>query len=657
MYVGAGVAVTIAVLSGEPAAVAQTRNMGGGFLDHGIAAPVADSRGVVATADGHGRGVALIWLYDNRGGYALLVVDTTSGKTDQIPTPFDYQGDAPYASLLSSQNRYYTAFGSHFVEFDVARRRFTVVRAIAPRTAMSLTESDEGLIWMATYPNCGVLAFDPRSGSLSDYGYVNKENWAQYPRFLATDSAGWVYIGLGFGTSKIVGLYPPNRAVRSLLPRTKQEQGKTGYVYRAVNGKVYGMSGEERRGSWHELYAGRIRLDRLDQELPRKPVIAGGQGLIWRDFPDGKTLTAVNVAEGKLWVKDPHAEDSREVSFDYTTVGTKPMAVLALPDGTICGGTYLPWRFFRYDPQRDVWERRWNPCQWNVLAEQGGHVFVGGYDRGRLVEWDPHREWLPLSSHDPDTNPYTLIECTPIIHRPCRLLAHPDKRTLIMGGFPAYGYTGGGLMFWDQGRKESVLLRDEQVIPQQSTQSLAVLSDGRLLGGTSVLPGTGGEQKAKEAELYLMDISTKRVEWHEALVGGALAYTDLCVGPQGLVYGLVDRRLFIVFDSSSRQILHSEDIGASFGAVNYQQGYRVFIAGNEGRIFALFGNSIAEIAPTTHRPVLLARTPAPVTAGGDYYQGRLYFACETRLFSYAVPPVGSVQDESLDGQSEASLEG
>lgn len=635
-------AVTAALLGSGIAVVAATVEVGGGFFDHGVAAPVADSRGVVATADGAGRDVVLIWLYDDRGGYALLVVDAASGRSDQVPTPFDQQGDAPYASLLSSRNRYYTAFGSHFVEFDVAQRRFTVVRPITPRSAMSVTEDDEGRIWMATYPNCGLLAFDPATGSLSDYGSVNQENWPQYPRFLATDSAGWVYIGLGFGVSKIVGFCPWNGAVRSLLPRTEQEQGKTGYVYRAVNGKVYGRSGEDQQEGWHELYGGRRRFARLDHEVPRKPVIAGGQGLIWRDFPDGKTLTAVNVAEGKLWVKEPGARESTEVSFEYTTVGTRPMAVLGLADGTVCGGTYLPWRFFRYDPARDVWERRWNSSQWNVLAEQGGRVFVGGYDRGRLVEWDPQREWRPLGSGEGEANPHTLIECTPIIHRPCRLLAHPDQRTLIMGGFPAYGYTGGGLMFWDQARKESVLLRDEQVIPLQSTQSLVALADGKLLGGTSVLPGTGGEQKAKEAQLYLMDMATKRVEWHEPVVKGALAYTDLCVGPEGLVYGLVDRTQFIVFDPAKRQIVHSEDMGQSFGAVNYQQGYRVFVVGEEGRVFALLGNSIAEIVPTTHRPVLLARTPAPVTAGGDYSRGRLYFACGTHLWSYEVPLRGTV---------------
>jgi hypothetical protein len=38
--------------------------------------------------------------------------------------------------------------------------------------------------------------------------------------------------------------------------------------------------------------------------------------------------------------------------------------------------------------------------------------------------------------------------------------------------------------------------------------------DGKLLGGATTSPRTGGERKAKQAELYVMNLATKRLEWH-----------------------------------------------------------------------------------------------------------------------------------------------
>ena len=63
------------------AALAATEDLGNGFLHHGVATPVSNHRGTVATVDGRGRNVVLVWLFDHRGGYALLLIDAETGKT------------------------------------------------------------------------------------------------------------------------------------------------------------------------------------------------------------------------------------------------------------------------------------------------------------------------------------------------------------------------------------------------------------------------------------------------------------------------------------------------------------------------------------------------------------------------------------------------
>ena len=81
---------------------------------HGPATQSSHPRGIVAAAGGDGRNVVLVWLFDHRGGYALLVIDAATGESREFPVPFPPGDDCPYASLLSSRNRFYTHFNGLF---------------------------------------------------------------------------------------------------------------------------------------------------------------------------------------------------------------------------------------------------------------------------------------------------------------------------------------------------------------------------------------------------------------------------------------------------------------------------------------------------------------------------------------------------------------
>ena len=65
-------------------AKAETKNLGNGFYDHGVATPISNHRGTAVTVDGQGRNVVLIWLYDHRGSYAILMIDAETGKSEFV---------------------------------------------------------------------------------------------------------------------------------------------------------------------------------------------------------------------------------------------------------------------------------------------------------------------------------------------------------------------------------------------------------------------------------------------------------------------------------------------------------------------------------------------------------------------------------------------
>jgi len=624
------------------------------FSDHGVAVPLSASRGIVASVDGAGRNVVVAWLFDHRGGYAILMIDARTGNTEQIPVPFPADSDGPYASLLSSRNKFYAHFNSHFVEFDVKKKAFTFWGKTSDYTAMSMTEDDNGIIWSVTYPHASIVAYNPVTRQLKDYGQVYKQNWNQYPRSIAVDDKGWIYFALGFTSSQIVAFNPSTGETRPMLADGERKKGMA-YVYRDVDGKVYGRALEPEDNEWycdgkislealkrettgwHGLYEG-VRVKISEHRINRpKEVITGNQNLIHRSLPDGKRIEELDLVRHQLVVKDPLRKDFRqEIYFEYSSDGANVMTVNTTTDGIIFGGTMFPCQFFSYDPITQQKVNRKSYSQWNAVLPHKEKVFVGGYPEGFLLEWDPSLPDQP-NKNRADWNPRDLEAGTPIIYRPSKLLALLNGKTIVMGGTPAYGYTGGGLVFWDRETRKTQMLRDWEIIPDQSTNAMVALQGDMLLGGTTIKAGTGGEKKARAPELYLMDVNSKKVLWHQVLFPSLEEYTDLCPGPGGIVYGIVDMQHFFVFDPVNRKLIKHEDMGPRFGQTVWQQGPRVLIPGPDQYVYVLFKKGIARIDPKNHTMTWLADSPVPITAGGVYLSGRIYFVGgSSHLYSYGV---------------------
>ena len=612
-----------------------TEELGNGFFHHGVATPISNHRGTAVTVDGEGRNVVLIWLYDNRGGYALLMIDAATGKSEEFPMPYPPGGDGPFAAILSSRNRYYTHFNSHFVEFDPEARAFTFHHKTVPQMAMSMTEDDDGRIWSGTYPNSAVASYNPRTGEFRDYGNLYDQNWRQYPRAIAADDTGWVYFGIGSTASQIISLDPHTGGAEPLLAEDERTQAHAA-VYRDLNGKVYGHTSGGSEDGWMQLYRGaRTDIGKIENRR-EKTIIAGSQGLFHTEFPDGKRMVACSLVDRTLAVEDPGSGETREVSFDYTSEGAHIMGVATAPDNTICGGTAFPMHFFSFNPDTDTWINRPALGQWNTVAREGDMFFVGAYTHGLLEEWDPAKPWIPTERGKSGCNPELLYECHEVINRPHMLLAHPGGKTVVLAGTPGYGLTGGGMLFWDRDTREHTLLEHTDVLPDLSTMSLVPLSNDKLLGGTTTSAGTGGEQKADEAELYIMDLKTRQLDWHGVVFPGVQGYTDMCSGPQGVVYGIADRKRFFVFDPNDRRVIHQQELESGFGPTTSQQGPRVFVTAPDGAIYILFTKGIAVVEPESYDIRMLAESPVPVGPGGDILDGRIYFGSGSHLYSYRV---------------------
>jgi hypothetical protein len=313
------------------------------------------------------------------------------------------------------------------------------------------------------------------------------------------------------------------------------------------------------------------------------------------------------------------------------------MGMTAAADGTICGGTAFPMRFFSYNPNTDEWTNRAAYGQWNTVVTQGQTYFVGGYGGGFLLEWDPLKPWVPTAKENPESNPRFLTQCTPTIHRPHDLLAHPDGKTIVLAGTPGYGYTGGGLLFWDRETQTETLLEHTDIIPDHSTMSLVALPEGKLLGGTTISAGTGGEVLATEAKMYIMDMKTKKLEWQEVVFPGVKHYSDMILAPSGLVYGIADLIRFFVFDPEKREVIHEENFEGGLGRTASQQQPRIFVMAPDNTLYVLLAKGVARVNYETHALTLLAESPVTIGPGGTYLDGRIYFGSGSHVYSYTVP--------------------
>ena len=597
----------------------QSQAQAAGFVDHGIPTPVAQTRGVVSTVDQSGQDVILTWLQDWRGGYAILMVNAETGASQQFDVPFKPDGDEPSAIYLSSKNRLYTLFNSQFVEFDVASKRFTFHGKVNGKTAMSLTEDKDGRIWAATYPNNQLVSFNPQNSSLQNHGQLAKESWTQYPRSIAVDAHGWVYVGSGLAASQIYAYNIQSHATQALLSSSQRVSG-TAVVTQSQSNVVYARNGRQQfmltNGKASGLSAG--------AQVAESNLKGGAQNLVDREFPSGRRLVSVDMHDRTLVTRDASGQQ-KTVQFNYTTQGAALTFVCATGDNKVCGGTRFPMHTFYYNAGDNKFDSKQLPRQPNVMAALGSRLYVAAYPDGKLFQ----------ESENGKNEFSEVLNAYPSINRPHAMLIMGGGSQIALAGTPEYGTTGGGMMFWNRSSGQKSRIDHWHLVPNHSVQAMVELSNGMLLGGTTVAPGTGGVTKATDSsELFLMDANTHEVRWRGAPVPGAKTITDLMVGADGLVYGLADSVDLFVFNPNNRQVVSVNRFSKDLGPSVYAQGTRAFVKGADGSIYVLLYNGIGKVDTKAHTVSRVVSSPVRITVGGAAADGRIYFGSNNHLYSW-----------------------
>lgn len=204
-------------------------------------------------------------------------------------------------------------------------------------------------------------------------------------------------------------------------------------------------------------------------------------------------------------------------------------------------------------------------------------------------------------------------------------------RHFIMAGFATDGRGGAGMGIYDLQTSQAKLLTAEQLIPYHSTVTLQALPGGLLVGGTDVAAPRGGREQATEGLLYLLDFATRKVVFQTVPVPGARYVRYLEVLPDGKVCGLAALGNYFVFDPQTRQVVHTEDWCA--------HGQEAGLAKvPEGPVYALMAMALFRLDGNGLTPTKLATPPQPAKYISPILGGRLYYAADTNLWSYRLPP-------------------
>ncbi|MDA0745689.1 MAG: hypothetical protein O2954_04175 [bacterium] len=605
-----------------------------GFTNHGVPAPVGMSAwgGPVPALDANGRRILVIKLWAGIGkqkAYYLLV-DAETGESTQI----DPEGSEPgaFSSFLTPDNKFYDTLDEQLIELDVFTQTVQRVGPVPAGITMSFTLGDDDLLYIGMYPNAEILSFNPKTRELINYGPLASETWPQYPS-LAMDDQKWIYASIVHQRGNIIAFHPQTRENRQLYPEEKRAYCDAREIWRGTDGKVYCRP--DKKSPWYRLYNGQI------EELPGNPEVdrQGHTATVTSPgvWPDGSRFTTVDVSNRKAKILDVGAQEPREITFDYSDAGVRIYSLVGGPDGNLYGATGIPLRVFHYDPDTGDMQN-WGLAGYgghvNQWVRQGNKLYGGVYSSGSLLEYDPSQPFEDAEIGQ-SNNPKLLYgppEVRDLYGRPHAMLAHPDGEHVLLGGNPARGLVGGGLLIYNIPTGKATVLDREDLVNDQGVAAITPLPNGDLVIGGTTRAATGGTATAKEAIVYRLDWTSKKITAQWTPVPGLEVISDLITGPDGLIYGLAAPNQFFVLNADTGEIVHKEEITA-YGPVTGMQAPRTMAIGPDGGIYIVFRDAIARMEPGTFIHREIGRPGEPITAGILIQNNRIYFACGAHLCS------------------------
>lgn len=569
---------------------------------------------------------------------------------------------------------------SFLYRYDVTVRDMTLLVTDPADQEMirSLVVAPDGMVYGATFPDAKVFSYDPQSGAVQDYGSMTEES--QYAwGFEYVD--GMLWVGTGIGQGQLFLLDPATGEKSEVtLPGYAAEATNVHMIARRENlvvvafqpstGETNSLIYDLDTGEWgspdtlavmglnavmtpmtpdgvcyYQRFDGSAEIYSFDPatltaeptgwaDTPIGQDTTGWQnmGLVEIDDGDGpRTMITGMLLTGRHWLFDPQSGQYSEVDSD---VEGAPIAVHTLdlgPDGNVYAGAHLSsGTMAMIDTSTDTVQELSGPSQADAVAGLGDHIVVGTYPGVGVYAGDMNQPW------EWDENPSLLFSLGRFgdyeQDRPRIMIAAGDR--IAMGTVPNYGILGGALTLFGL---DGEFTFHRNIVEDQSIVSLAH-RDGLIIGGTSIDGGIDSTPAATDAEVFIWDMATEQVVFHDVPAPGARSIGDLVIDDDGMVWGLSDTGVLFEVDPVARQILRTvpdaPTTGTTWGSSTYLDYRRLdglFYGANGARMFT-FNPETEQIDWNMEYTVGRIVVTKP--------RGQVYFSSGTNVYRY-IPPARS----------------
>lgn len=505
--------------------------------------------------------------------------------------------------------------------------------------------SEQGKIYVGTYPSGKVFEYDPADGSVDDYGRMIGESSQEYIRSLAVVGDD-VYSGTGHGKiihyNKSTGekediaasigepghIYDLDKVDDRYL-FARYELSSNAYVYdtqkrewldvvipkarglhvpeQSEDGKVYFMNTENKLQTF-DLGT----LEVADTGITYK---SGFRGVDWVEFgtPElpGKSLVTINFSG---FVTILNLETKKTVTTPVLAEGTANVMnkIETGPDGNLYITGVQTGKGAIYNPITKE-KKVYNMGQGDSIGTFGDKLLFGVYPDGDIREFDPELE-------PSDSNPKKLFTIGEEQNR-ISSITEGDGKAYI-GSIPFYGELGGALTVYDPNAAEGSQVEVfRNVVEDQSVNSL-VYRDGKVYGSTTINGGLGADPTAEEAKIFVWDTETEEVIKEVPLSVEDLdkpeSIGELSFGPDGLLWGASINTIFAM-DPDTLEIVKSRKL---YDSLPLSAWNKIELEWSDGLLYADFSGNLTAIDPETLESKQIARV-YDFSVGPD---GNLYYS-------------------------------
>ncbi|MBH8593591.1 Ig-like domain-containing protein [Paenactinomyces guangxiensis] len=621
----------------------------------------------------------------------LVVVDA---KSEEILKVLDLPGaTGAWAITVASDGAAYvgTYPNGHLYKYMPGADRVEDLGQPVPKQTViyGLIPGKNGKVYGGTYYGGHAFEYDPNKG-FTDFGTMVEGE--EYVLSLAYDPEQHaLYAGVGqhahlikydIATGKKENMLPAEYANYTSVYDLDLEGGKlfikldpnyqmlvmdvkTGEIEAKMNVHSRGVSPLSPDGkAVYYTFGGILYAYNLESKTSEKVKVGGndvdlkantiGWGYVRLDdseFPGYTLFGFAGNYTGKAFKYNSQTNSLKTFTVPLPKQPTDIFHVGAGPDGNIYSGGYLSGGVGVYSPAKGKTVQYTGLGQVEGMTSVGQKMFFGVYGHAKIYEYDVSQPWRS------NINPKLLFDLySEEQDRPVAMVGSEQEGKLFIGTVPYYGQLGGAFSVYDFASGKVDIHR--HIVENQSIVSLAY-KDGKVYAGTSIAGGLGQDPVEKEAKLFVWDVESGEKTFETVPVPGQTAVPALTVGPDGNIWGLAHRTLFI-FDPDTRQVIYKEEKFADqVGGAPFSSGGARLDVGKDGHIYGTVSGIFFKINSGTKKLTILREQGSYRLArdrmGNFYFKDGQSIPYGNTLWRYTIEdPTVSVTGVVLD-RTELSL--